>query len=129
MLDSSGHQLKIDIPDDLIIYWDSQKLLHILINLLRNAAESMTVPGVITIIAARENNGVRMQVKDTGNGIPEKLLANLFEPFMSEPGKTRPGLGLAIIRDLVRRHGGDVTAKNWEQGAEFDLYFPDCPTE
>ena len=129
MLDSSGHQLKIDIPDDLIIYWDSQKLLHILINLLRNAAESMTEPGIITIIAARENDGVRMQVKDTGNGIPEKLLANLFEPFMSEPGKTRPGLGLAIIRDLVRRHGGDVTAKNWEQGAEFDLYFPDCPTE
>ncbi len=129
MLDSSGHQLKTDIPDDLIIYWDSQKLLHILINLLRNAAESMTEPGIITIIAARENDGVRMQVKDTGNGIPEKLLPNLFEPFMSEPGKTRPGLGLAIIRDLVRRHGGDVTAKNWEQGAEFDLYFPDCPTE
>jgi signal transduction histidine kinase len=129
MLESSGHQLKIDIQDDLIIYWDSQKLLHILINLLRNAAESMTEPGIVTIIAAREKGGVRMQVKDTGNGIPEKLLANLFEPFMSEPGKTRPGLGLAIIRDLVRRHGGDVTAKNWEQGAEFDLYFPDCPVE
>lgn len=129
MLESSGHQLKIDIPDDLIIYWDSQKLLHILVNLLRNASEAMSEPGVVTIIAEREKGGVRMQVKDTGKGIPEKLLPDLFEPFMSESGKTRPGLGLAIIRDLVRRHGGDVTAKNWEQGAEFDLYFPDCPTE
>lgn len=129
MLETSGHKLKVEIPDDLIIYWDSQKLLHILVNLLRNAAESMPEPGVVTITAAREKGGVRMQVRDTGTGIPEKLLANLFEPFMSEPGKTRPGLGLAIIRDLVRRHGGDVTARNWEQGAEFDLYFPDCPTE
>ncbi len=129
MLESSGHQLKIDIPDDLIIYWDSQKLLHILVNLLRNASEAMSEPGVVTIIAAREEGGVRMQVKDSGKGIPEELLPKLFEPFMSESGKTRPGLGLAIIRDLVRRHGGDVIAKNWEQGAEFDLYFPDCPTD
>lgn len=128
MLEASGHKLKIDIPDDLIIYWDSQKLLHILVNLLRNASESMPEPGVVTITAVREKGGVRMQVRDTGNGIPEKLLPNLFEPFMSEPGKSRPGLGLAIIRDLVRRHGGDVTARNWQQGAEFDLYFPDCPT-
>lgn len=129
MLEASGHKLKVEIPDDLIIYWDSQKLLHILVNLLRNASESMSEPGVVTILAAREEGGVRMQVRDTGDGIPDSLLANLFEPFMSEPGKTRPGLGLAIIRDLVRRHGGDVTARNWEQGAEFDLYFPDCPTE
>lgn len=129
MLESSGHQLKVEIPNDLIIYWDSQKLLHILVNLLRNASESMTEPGVVTITAAREKGGVRMQVKDTGNGIQKDLLANLFEPFMSEPGKTRPGLGLAIIRDLMRRHGGNVTARNWENGAEFDLYFPDCPTE
>lgn len=129
MLEASGHKLKVEIPDDLIIYWDSQKLLHILVNLLRNASESMSEPGVVTILAAREEGGVRMQVRDTGDGIPDSMLANLFEPFMSEPGKTRPGLGLAIIRDLVRRHGGDVTARNWEQGAEFDLYFPDCPTE
>lgn len=129
MLETAGHKLKVEIPDDLIIYWDSQKLMHILVNLLRNASESMPEPGEVTISATREAAGVRMQVKDTGNGIPKELLPNLFEPFMSEPGKTRPGLGLAIIRDLVRRHGGEVTARNWEQGAEFDLYFPDCPTE
>jgi two-component system sensor kinase FixL len=103
--------------------------LHILVNLLRNAAESMTSPGEVTITATRDKGGVHMQVRDTGNGIPDALLPNLFEPFMSEPGKTRPGLGLAIIRDLVRRHGGEVTARNWEHGAEFDLYFPDCPTD
>ncbi len=129
MLEISGHKLNVDIPEELIIYWDSQKLLHILVNLLRNAAESMTKPGQVTITATRGKGGVRMRVRDTGNGIPEDLLPNLFEPFMSEPGKTRPGLGLAIIRDLVRRHGGEVTARNWEHGAEFDLYFPDCPTD
>jgi signal transduction histidine kinase len=129
MLETAGHKLKIEIPDDLIIYWDSQKLLHILVNLLRNAAESMTKPGEVTITATRDKGGVHMQVRDTGDGIPDALLPNLFKPFMSEPGKTRPGLGLAIIRDLVRRHGGEVTARNWEHGAEFDLYFPDCPTD
>lgn len=128
MLEPSSHQLVLDIPDDLIIYWDAQKLLHILVNLVRNASESMDKPGKVSILATRDDGGVRMRVRDTGRGIPEKLLPNLFEPFISETGKNRPGLGLAIIRDLVRRHGGEVVARNWEGGAEFDLYFPDCPS-
>lgn len=128
MLEASGHQLKIEVPEDVIIYWDSQKLLHILVNLVRNSAEAMETPGTVTIEAKRGDGGVQLYVRDTGSGIPKELLPTLFEPFVSESGKARPGLGLAIIRDLVRRHGGEVSARNRrEGGAEFDLFFPDCP--
>ncbi len=128
MLETSGHTLKVNIPEDVIIYWDSQKLLHILVNLVRNAAEAMEKPGTVTLDAERIDGGVRLHVRDTGNGIAEDILPRLFEPFVSETNKTRPGLGLAIIRDLVRRHGGEITARNQTQGgAEFELFFPDCP--
>lgn len=128
MLQTTGHELILEVPDDLVIYWDAQKLLHILVNLVRNAAESMETPGKVTIVAAREEGGVRIFVRDTGPGIPEQMLPTLFEPFVSQTGKSRPGLGLAIIRELVRRHGGDVVASNLSAGgAEFNLYFPDCP--
>lgn len=128
MLETSGHKLEVHIPDDVIIYWDSQKLLHILVNLVRNAAEAMDNPGTVTLDAERIEGGVRLHVRDTGQGIDDNILPNLFEPFVSEANKTRPGLGLAIIRDLVRRHGGEIAARNQPQGgAEFELFFPDCP--
>ena len=128
MLETSGHNLEVNVPKDVIIYWDSQKLLHILVNLVRNAAEAMEEPGTVTLDAERIDGGVRLHVRDTGQGIAEEILPTLFEPFVSETNKTRPGLGLAIIRDLVRRHGGEVTARNQAQGgAEFELFFPDCP--
>lgn len=128
MLEASGHKLTINVPEDVIIYWDSQKLLHILVNLVRNAAEAMAKPGIVTVDAERIDGGVRLHVRDTGQGIAEDILPTLFEPFVSETDKARPGLGLAIIRDLVRRHGGEVIARNQPQGgAEFELFFPDCP--
>lgn len=128
MLEPSGHKLLIDIPKDLIIYWDEQKLLHILVNLVRNSSESMDSHGTVTIEAIRIEGGVQVKVRDTGDGIPEELLPTLFEPFVSESDKARPGLGLAIIRDLVERHGGNISARNHpDGGAEFDLSFPDCP--
>lgn len=128
MLEASGHKLVVNVPKDLIIYWDAQKLLHILVNLARNSSESMTTPGTVSIDAIRVEGGVQVYVRDTGEGIAEEILPKLFEPFVSETGKNRPGLGLAIIRDLVRRHGGNVVARNQPQGgAEFELYFPDCP--
>lgn len=128
MLETSGHKLEVNVLHDVIIYWDSQKLLHILVNLVRNAAEAMEEPGTVTLDAERIDGGVRLHVRDTGNGIAKEILPTLFEPFVSESTKTRPGLGLAIIRDLVRRHGGEVTARNQAQGgAEFELFFPDCP--
>lgn len=128
MLDTSGHTLVINIPNDLLIFWDGQKLLHILVNLIRNSSESMDQPGQVTIEAIRIGGGVQILVRDTGKGIADDILPTLFEPFVSEREKSRPGLGLAIIRDLVKRHGGDVHASNhFSGGAEFKLFFPDCP--
>lgn len=126
MVDVSGHQLDIRIPHDLTIYCDAEKLLHMLTNLTRNSTEAMEKTGTITITAKYVSGGVQILLQDTGKGIPDELLPNIFEPFTSEHGKERPGLGLAIIQYLTKRHGGNITAANRPaSGAEFRLFFPD----
>lgn len=125
MLETSGHRLILNIPKDLIICCEPQKLLHILINLVRNSVESMTTPGEVSITAEAVEDGVLVTVEDTGKGIPEELMDTIFEPFVSERGKSRPGLGLAIIYDQMKRHGGEITVTNRTMGgARFVLFFP-----
>jgi signal transduction histidine kinase len=124
MAESAGHRLLLRIPEQARIYCDAKKFTNILINLVRNSVEAMSSPGEITIEAVPSADRMHLCVRDTGPGIDEKLLPRIFEPFVSQ-GKDRPGLGLAIIRDLVQRHGGEITAGNGAQGgAEFVLTFP-----
>lgn len=128
VLTTSRHKLTITAPEDLTIYCDSQKLLHILINLIRNSSQSMIKSGEIIISAVEIPGGVKLIIQDSGEGIPEDVLSEIFEPFVSDPNKNRPGLGLAIIRGLMQRHGGSITASNRaEGGAEFTMFFPNGP--
>lgn len=128
VLTTSRHKLIIKAPEDLTIYCDAQKLLHILINLIRNSSQSMIKSGEIIINAVAIPEGVKLIVQDNGEGIPEDILSEIFEPFASDPNNNRPGLGLAIILDLVQRHGGNITASNrTEGGAEFTMFFPNGP--
>jgi len=126
MVESAGHQLIISVSNDTFIDCNSKNLIHILINLVKNSTQAMPQPGVICIKAERLREGTQLSVLDSGKGIPIELESNLFEPFVSEQDKYRPGLGLAIVRDLVERHNGSIKARNCDSGgAEFILYFPD----
>jgi signal transduction histidine kinase len=130
MLDEAGHRLVLDIPDDLSVYVDADKMAHILINLVRNSIEAMPSPGEVRIAATACKAGVCITISDTGTGIEPYLLPRLFEPFASHPGMERTGLGLAIVQDLVRIHGGEVMARNRQKsGAEFELIFPAQQTD
>lgn len=128
MLEVAGHRLVLNIPAGLEVYCDSSKLTHVLINLVRNSTEAMHTPGEIKIEAKAIDDGVRITVSDTGSGIDDALLPELFEPFVSGPDTPRPGLGLAIVNDLIGQHGGEITAHNRAGGgAEFELTFPNQP--
>lgn len=128
-LDTGGHRLVIGVPENLVVYCDADKLLNALVNLVRNSAEAMTEPGVVTIEAGRDSSTNWIRVRDTGPGIAPDRLQGIFEPFVSENSKSRPGLGLAIIRDLVQRHGGRIEARNRATGgAEFLIILPSAAT-
>ena len=109
------------------------ELLRILTNLVLNASEAMPGGGVVRITArralSRKVPAVMLRVSDDGPGIPRIALGRVFEPgFTSKqlgPNRSAPGLGLAIVRDLVQRAGGKVeVASTPGRGTTFELRVP-----
>jgi signal transduction histidine kinase len=108
---------------------DADKFEQILVNLLANAVK-FTDAGTITVQARAVGDVAAIDVIDTGRGIPEHMLDEIFEPFVQvETGMTRTsagsGLGLAIARDLARRMDGDVVARSeLGTGSTFTITLP-----
>jgi C4-dicarboxylate-specific signal transduction histidine kinase len=111
-------------------------LEQILVNLLSNARDAMaalppSAPRRVLIQAAAdpERGMVRLSVEDTGGGMAEPVLGRLFEPFFTTKGlEAGTGLGLSICKGLARAMGGDITARNGEQGAVFKVTLPAAQT-
>ncbi|MBI5258264.1 MAG: cache domain-containing protein [Burkholderiales bacterium] len=93
-----------------------QELQQVLVNLLVNAIHAMPEGGTLTL-ATRDagGDGVEIAVADTGGGLPEDLVAELFRPFVTRK-KDGTGLGLWISRSLMERYGGDIRADNRHDG-------------
>ena len=120
-----------DIPDDAaFVRADPVALRQILVNLTENGVR-YTPSGAVTLFAAREPDGVRVGVRDTGIGIAPEHLGRIFERFYRvdaarsrEEGGT--GLGLAIVKHLAEAHGGAVRAESVPgQGSTISVFFPD----
>ena len=124
-------KLRIDGHGQAVLEVDAGRVRQILVNLLSNAVK-FTERGAVTLEAAVEERRSWIRVSDTGPGLPEGSEEAVFEEFMQiasgtkakrEPGS---GLGLAIARRLARAMGGDLTARNGEQGgAAFTLLLPE----
>ncbi len=105
-------------------YVDEERLKEVLFNLFQNALEAMAEKGgELELEIKREGDRVLIYVRDTGPGIPEKLLHQLFTPFFTTK-KKGTGLGLSISRKIVEAHGGQIRARNYERGAEFIIELP-----
>jgi signal transduction histidine kinase len=110
---------------------DVVRLEQVLVNLLSNAVKFTPDGGRVTVTLQRGLGEARLTVSDTGEGIPAEFLPHVFERFAQAPRApgTVPGglgLGLAIVRHLVERHGGTVAAesKGEGQGATFTVTLP-----
>lgn len=118
---STEYQLDDSIPP---VYIDSQSIKQILTNLIKNAAESMASGGVISLhtndkIIIDNRSYVEILVVDTGPGIPDTLLEQLFSPVKSEKGA---GLGLSIVRELTQIMDGLVSYKRSSDKSIFGIY-------
>jgi two-component system NtrC family sensor kinase len=111
-LTTSGIQLILDVASDLPpIVADAEELELAILNLVTNALDAMRDGGTLTLRARREQDDVRVEVSDTGNGITDELLPRIFQPWVTtKPTGRGTGLGLSITHDVITRHGGTITA-------------------
>ncbi|HUJ27694.1 MAG TPA: HAMP domain-containing sensor histidine kinase [Myxococcales bacterium] len=101
-------ELKLDLRAPVKLRLDESKVRRAVINLARNAAEAMPSGGTFTIAAWREGERVMLSFADTGSGIPEALRARLFQPFATHGKRDGTGLGLAMVKQVVESHGGEI---------------------
>ena len=120
-----GVELRLEIDDTLPeLVLDEAKTMRILDNVIRNAFDAMPAGGVLKIGATREGDKVVIRVSDTGPGIPEDTLRNLFKPFYTtKPGGL--GLGLTSTKHMVDVQGGTISVEtNDGEGATFVIALP-----
>ena len=117
-LSRSDIRLSVSIPTGLPpIRADATQLEMALLNLVTNALDAMPNGGTLSITLSMAQNRVRLEVADTGPGIAPNIIDRLFEPWVTtKPAGQGTGLGLAIVRDVVRGHGGTVSAHNRPEG-------------
>jgi|GEM_PF-1096487 len=102
------------------------ELRQLFFNLLLNARDAMPDGGTISIRGAFDCGMVKMEVSDTGQGIPSSLINDVFTPFFTTKEEGRgTGLGLSICASIVRRHGGDITVcSEVGKGTSFTILLP-----
>ena len=111
------------IGSDILIY-------RLVYNLVENAIKYNFSDGTVTVTATQQNSQLHLTVEDTGNGIPEELKERIFEPFFRlDKSRSRElggvGLGLALVREIVRVHNGSILVKNnANSGTTFEVIFP-----
>ena len=125
----AGVEIFTEIPEDLDIYADAQKLQEVLLNLLLNASQAMpNEVGRITITALKDKRAkqVEILVKDSGCGIPEDHLPHIFDPFFStkEVGYGT-GLGLSVAHGIIEQHKGTLSVESKAgEGSVFTIRLP-----
>ena len=122
------HQIRLEVSlagDLPPIKVDATQLEMALLNLVTNALDAMPGGGTLSIAGAARQGGLRVEIADTGPGIPAAVIDRLFEPWVTtKPVGHGSGLGLAIVRDVVRAQGGTVSASNEVVGARFVIELP-----
>jgi len=102
------------------------KLQQVFLNLFLNAKEAMAQGGTLRISTAQDNARVRVEVTDTGVGIPRENLHKIYDPFFTTKTTGRgTGLGLAVSYGIVQEHAGSIRVSSRPgQGTSFLLEFP-----
>jgi signal transduction histidine kinase len=137
LIDQRRQRVTLDVPPEgLPIDADPERLAQVVSNLLTNAAKYSEPAATIHVVAERAGDRLRLRVRDEGIGIPDDLLAKVFDIFFQQPqsldrAKGGLGLGLAIVRSLVELHGGTVSATSAGigRGAEFVVDLPAAEAE
>lgn len=123
-------EIILDLPDEINVYADYDRFVQVMFNIMQNAIQ-FTKNGQITISAKQTIEKTVFKVSDTGIGMSEDQLKNIWERYYKADVSRKntkfgeSGLGLAIVHQLVQLHGGSIEAKSiLDQGSTFEISFP-----
>jgi CheY-like chemotaxis protein len=132
LIDAQKQHLRLDLPiRALMVHGDAVRLSQVIANLLNNASKYSDVGASIHLTASVDNDGVVIQVRDTGAGIPGDILPRIFEPFVQadrslERSRGGLGIGLTLVKKIVELHHGQVSVESagLGRGSTFTMRLP-----
>jgi signal transduction histidine kinase len=116
-------QILLELPERIELPLVRSRMERVFFNLIANALEAMPSGGMLRIVGRNAGNHVLIELEDTGPGIPRAIRDQLFQPFVTAGKQDGLGLGLALSRQTVLNHGGDI----WTEpatGARFVIRLP-----
>jgi signal transduction histidine kinase len=116
------------IEAEFTLRCDKSRVERVLVNLIANSLEVMRGGGEISIRVWSDEGTVWLEVSDTGPGVSAEIRPKLFQPFVTAGKKNGLGLGLALARQTMLEHGGDLDLMESEKGARFRLRLPGAGT-
>ncbi len=116
-------QLEFDDGSDHPLSLDAMRMQQVLLNLVVNSLDVLPTGGVITLKAAATPKESRIEVRDTGPGIPDNIRQRIFDPYFTTKS-AGTGMGLAVCDKIVRQHGGRIRCRADTQGTTFSVVFP-----
>jgi two-component system, sporulation sensor kinase E len=124
-LKQNGVTVKLELSHDMpLMPLDGDQMKQAFHNLIRNACQAMPQGGTMLITGTHNDFEVRLSFEDQGKGISPEHLGNLFQPFFTTR-KSGTGLGLLIVRRIIREHGGEIELESREgEGTRVNLYLP-----
>jgi two-component system NtrC family sensor kinase len=134
---SSDVAINLDIPEDLNITVDKQRMQQVFLNLIKNALDVIGPNGQIWISCReiikkeKDRREVEILIEDNGPGIPAEIRDKIFDPFFTTKDVGHgSGLGLFIVHDIIEMHGGSIRVESRPgQGTTFILWLPDRQAE
>ena len=111
-----GVSITCEVPEGPVpVAADASQIRQVIVNLVLNAVQAVGPEGQVGVFVQRVEGGAELAVEDSGPGLPADVLRRLFEPlFTTRSAGT--GLGLALCRRIIEKHGGTITGANREQG-------------
>ena len=125
----SSIKVHVECPSGLVpsVNADSGRIEQVILNVLVNAMEAMPEGGTLTIRLSKEDisdqEGVRIEISDTGHGIPDDLRGRIFDPYFSTKSNGT-GMGLALSEKIVRQHNGVLDIDSSPAGTNVIVWLP-----
>jgi two-component system, NtrC family, sensor kinase len=121
-----GVEVKLDLAAGLpSVHGNAGKLQQVFLNLFLNARDAMDGGGVLAVHTWAEESGARVDISDTGHGIPPEHLQRIYDPFFTTKGMRKgTGMGLAVTYGIVQEHKGSIEVSSRQGGTRFHLRLP-----
>jgi two-component system, NtrC family, sensor kinase len=121
-----GVEVNLDLAGGLPpVHGNAGKLQQVFLNLFLNARDAMDGGGVLSVRTWAEESGARVDVSDTGHGIPPEHIQRIYDPFFTTKGSRKgTGMGLAVTYGIVQEHKGSIEVSSRQGGTRFHLRLP-----